>query len=328
MVTFLRLPMRTLRAAVRGLSVLLMAAFAAAPLQAADPLPDSPGWYRTRIGQLTVTALHDGTLELPVDEVFARPGKPQLKALRDRAGLPATATLSVNAFVVDDGERVVMIDAGTGASRAFGDGLGKLLANLRAAGYTPERVDEIYLTHLHTDHVGGLAIDGRAVFPRAVVRADAREAGHYLSREKMAAARDDKEDFQSAIDALAPYVDGGRFRPFDGRTALAAGVQALPAPGHTPGHTVYVVQSDGEKLVLWGDLMHVAAVQFPLPSATVSFDASQALSAANRARIFADAAREGAWIAAAHVGFPGVGKLRANGRGGYDWVPISMLRGR
>lgn len=105
-------------------------------------------------------------------------------------------------------------------------------------------------------------------------------------------------------------------------------MQVLPAPGHTSGHTVYVVQSGDEKLVVWGDLMHVAAVQFPLPSATVSFDASQALSAANRTQVFRDVAREGAWIAAAHVGFPGIGKLRANGRGGYDWLPISMLRGR
>lgn len=223
--------MKLIRLAVSCCIALVLVGNDGAYAGAVEPSADTPGWYRTRIGQLTVTALHDGTLELPVDEVFARPGKPQLKALRDRAGLPATATLSVNAFVVDDGERVVMIDAGTGASRAFGDGLGKLQANLRAAGYTPERIDEIYLTHLHTDHVGGLAIDGRALFPRAVVRADAREAGHYLSREKMAAAKYDKEDFQSAIDALAPYVDGGRFRTFEGPTALAAGVQSItPAP--------------------------------------------------------------------------------------------------
>jgi glyoxylase-like metal-dependent hydrolase (beta-lactamase superfamily II) len=314
-------------AALRWVAVLL--AFAgAACVHAADPGPDSPGWYRTQIGRFTVTALWDGTLELPVDEVFARPGPAQLKALLARAYLSPKMPMSVNAFVVDTGQRVVMVDAGTGASRMFGEGLGKVQANLRAAGYTPEQIDEIYLTHMHTDHVGGLTVDGRAVYPKAVVRADVREAGHYLSREKMAAAKGDKEDFESAMATLAPYVQSGRFRPFDGRSELVAGVHALPAPGHTAGHTAYVVESDGEKLILWGDLMHVAAVQFPLPAATVSFDAVQAQAAASRARIYRDAAREGAWIAAAHIGFPGIGKIRADAGGGYTWVPISLVRGR
>jgi glyoxylase-like metal-dependent hydrolase (beta-lactamase superfamily II) len=210
----------------------------------------------------------------------------------------------------------------------FGAGLGKVQANLRAAGYTPEQIDEIYVTHMHTDHVGGLTVDGRAVFPNAVVRADVREAGHYLSREKMAAAGDEKPDFESAIAMLEPYVSSGRFKPFDGRTELMPGVRALPAPGHTPGHTAYVVESEGEKLVLWGDLMHVAAVEFAQPTAMLKFEAAPAQATAVRAQIFRDVAREGAWVAAAHVGFPGIGKLRANADGGYTWLPMSMLRGR
>ena len=320
--------MKPFRIAARRLVAFALALAATASLHAADARPESPGWYSTKIGRFTVTALWDGTLEMPVDEVFARPGPAQLKALRERAYLPATMPLSVNAFVVDTGPRIVMIDTGTGASRMFGDGLGKVQANLRAAGYTPEQIDEIYITHMHTDHIGGLTVDGRAVFPKAMVRADVREADHYLSRAKLAAAGEAKGDFESAIAMLEPYVSSGRFRPFDGGGELVAGVRALPAPGHTPGHTVYVVESEGEKLVLWGDLMHVAAVQFPLPAATVSFDAVPAQAAASRARVYREAAREGAWIAAAHIGFPGIGKIRANAGGSYTWVPISLVRGR
>ena len=316
------------RACLQRLFVLLLALTAAASATAADARPETPGWYSTQIGRFTVTALWDGALDMPVDKVFARPGQAELKALLARAYLPMTMPLSVNAFVVDTGTRVVMIDTGTGTSRMFGDRLGKVQANLRAAGYTPEQIDEIYLTHMHTDHVGGLTVDGRAVFPNAIVRADAREAGHYLSREKMAAHPDDREDFESAMAMLDPYVKSGRFRPFDGRTELIPGINARPAYGHTPGHTVYEVRSDGEKLVLWGDLMHVAAVQLPLPAATVSFDAMPAQSAANRAQIYREAEREGAWIAAAHIGFPGIGKIRADGKGGYSWVPVSLVRGR
>ena len=318
--------MSFLRLAACRLVALLLAVAASAA--AAEPPADGPGWYRTHIGRLAVTALWDGTMDLPLREAFARPGPARLDALRARAFLPATMPMSVNAFVVDDGQRVVMVDTGAGASRMFGDRLGGVPAQLRAAGYAPERIDEIYLTHLHTDHVGGLTIDGRAVYPRAVVRADGREAGHYLSREQLAAAGPDKEDIESAIAMLEPYVASGRFRPFDGRTELAAGVRALPAPGHTPGHTAYVVESEGEKLILWGDLMHVAAVQFPLPAASVAFDASPPQAAASRAQLYREAARDGAWIAAAHVGFPGIGKIRAEPGGGYAWVPIGMVRGR
>ncbi len=317
------------RTCLQGFFVMVLVLAAAAHATAADALPETPGWYRMQIGRFTVTALWDGTLDMPVDKVFKHPGPAELKALLARAHLPTTMPLSVNAFVVDTGTRVVMIDTGTGASRMFGDRLGKVQANLRAAGYTPEQIDEIYLTHMHTDHVGGLTVDGRAVFPNATVRADVREAGHYLSREKMAASPDDKEDFESAMVMLDPYVKRSRFKPFDGRAELVSGVRARPAYGHTPGHTVYEVQSEGEKLVLWGDLMHVAAVQLPLPAATVAFDAMPAQSAANRAQIYRDAAREGVWIAAAHIGFPGIGKIRADEKGGgYTWVPISLVRGR
>ena len=297
---------------------------------AADTLAESPGWYRAQIGRVTVTALWDGTLDMPVDKVFARPGPAPLKALLARARVPATMALSVNAFVVDTGQRVVMIDTGTGASRAFGDRLGKVGANLRAAGYAPEQIDEIYITHMHTDHIGGLTLEGRAVYPNAIVRADARESGHYLSPAKRAAAGDEKSDFDAAVATLDPYVKSGRFKPFDGRTELVAGiVTALPAPGHTPGHTVYQVESDGERLVLWGDLMHVAPVQFPLPAATVAFDWMQPQAAASRARIYREVARDGgAWVAAAHIGFPGIGKISAEPGGSYRWLPMALIRGR
>ena len=100
------------------------------------------------------------------------------------------------------------------------------------------------------------------------------------------------------------------------------GVRAQSAYGHTPGHTVYVVESKGEKLVLWGDLMHVAAVQFPNPAVTIAFDTDNAQAAAMRAQAFADAARNGYLVGAAHLPFPGVGRLAADGSG-YRFVPLN-----
>jgi glyoxylase-like metal-dependent hydrolase (beta-lactamase superfamily II) len=101
----------------------------------------------------------------------------------------------------------------------------------------------------------------------------------------------------------------------------------MPAAGHTPGHTIYVIESGGERMLAWGDLMHVAALQFPLPSATSETEWSPAQSAQQRRTVFADVAGRGDYVAAAHVAFPGIGKLRTDG-GGYAWVPVSDIFGK
>lgn len=121
---------------------------------------------------------------------------------------------------------------------------------------------------------------------------------------------------------MQPYVESGRFQPFDGDTELAPGIRAVAARGHTPGHAVYVVESEGRKLVLWGDLMHVAAVQFPDPSVTIQFDVDSKAAAVQRRKAFAAAARQGLWVGASHLSFPGLGHLRPDGKG-YDWIPAN-----
>jgi glyoxylase-like metal-dependent hydrolase (beta-lactamase superfamily II) len=237
-------------------------------------------------------------------------------------------SLTVNAFLVNTGTRLVLIDTGTGTSQMFGPQLGQLLANLRASGYSAEQVEEIYVTHMHTDHIGGLIRDGLPAFPNATVRADVREAGGYLSQAAMAAApADEREDYESAMASFKPYIAAGKFKPFDGETQLIPGVRAVPAAGHTPGHTLYVIESGGERMVAWGDLMHVAALQFPLPSATFETEWSTTQSAQQRRNVFADMASHGYYAAAAHVAFPGIGKLRAEGDG-YAWVPVSYIFGK
>jgi glyoxylase-like metal-dependent hydrolase (beta-lactamase superfamily II) len=122
--------------------------------------------------------------------------------------------------------------------------------------------------------------------------------------------------------SLNPYVAAGKFKPFDGNTELVLGVRAMASHGHTPGHTTYIVESKGEKLALLGDLVHVAAVQFPDPSVTIHFDTDSKAAAVQRKRAFADAAKQGYWVGAAHISFPGIGHIRADGKG-YTWVPAN-----
>lgn len=176
---------------------------------------------------------------------------------------------------------------------------------------------------MHADHVSGLLADGRPVFTNATVRAAKQEADYWLSEAHLEAApKEAQGGYRAAMNALNPYVAAGKFKPFDGDLELVPGIRAIATPGHTAGHTVYVVESKNQKLVLWGDLMHVAAVQFSNPSVTIHFDTDSARAAVQRKKVFADAALHGDWVAGAHLSFPGIGHLRATGSG-YTFVPAN-----
>jgi len=283
----------------------------------------APGWYRMALGKFQVTALSDGTVALPVDKLLqAKPGV--VEGLLAKSYLKAPVETSVNGYLIHTGTMLVLID--TGAAGLFGPTLGKLVSNLKAAGYQPEQVDEIYITHMHPDHVGGLASDGKMVFANATIRADLREGEFWLSQANLdKAPADAKGFFQGAMASLNPYVAAGKLKPFNldkGSEELVPGITAINARGHTPGHTIYAVESEGNKLVVWGDLMHVAAVQFAMPSVTIAFDTDSKAAAPQRAKNYADAAKKGYFVAVAHVSFPGIGKLRADGKG-YDWLPTN-----
>ncbi|GAB2837690.1 MBL fold metallo-hydrolase [Pseudoduganella ginsengisoli] len=279
-----------------------------------------PGYYRMMLGDFEVTVLNDGTVELPVDKILHQPAAKTQKAL-EKSFAKAPLETSVNGFLINTGSKLVLID--TGAANLFGPTLGNLAASLKASGYQPEQVDEVYITHMHGDHVGGLANNGKAVFPNAVVRADKHDADFWLSKVNMEKAPADmKGFFQGAMVSINPYSDAGKLVPFEGDTDLAPGIKAVSSHGHTPGHTSYLVESKGQKLLLIGDLMHVQAVQFDDPSVTIQFDSDPKAALAQRLAAFSTAAKQGYLIGAAHLQFPGLGHLRAQGKG-YTFVPVN-----
>ena len=301
----------------------LTIAFTLAHAEAPMAKSQAPGWYRMSLGSFEVTALSDGTVSLPVDKLLTHSTPDRIKGLLARSYLKAPVETSVNGYLVNTGSKLVLIDAG--AAGLFGPTLGKLLANLKASGYQPEQVDEIYITHMHPDHVGGLVANGQMAFPNATVRADMREGDFWLSKSNLEAApADAKGFFQGAMASLNPYVAAGKLKPFNGATDLLPGIRAIPAAGHTPGHTIYAIESQGNKMVVWGDLMHVAAVQFAMPSVTIQFDNDSKAAAPQRQLNYADAAKKGYFVAVAHVSFPGIGQLRADGKG-YQWVPANYI---
>jgi glyoxylase-like metal-dependent hydrolase (beta-lactamase superfamily II) len=315
----------------KTLQTTLFAAAAAAMLagsaQAAAPMvkTPAPGFYRIMVGDIEVTPISDGTVDLPMDQLLQQKAEITRGTLEKNFMKTPTET-SDNAFLINTGSKLVLVDSGAGA--LFGPTLGKFINNLKAAGYQPEQIDEIYITHMHGDHVGGLASNGNRVFPNATVRAGKAEADYWLNKANMDKAPEAKKGgFQGAMASVNPYVQAGKFKPIDAAGPLVPGVSALPEPGHTPGHTTYVVESRGQKLVLIGDLIHVAAVQFDNPQVTIGFDSDEKAAYAARRKVFDDAARNGYLVGGAHLPFPGLGHIGSQGKA-YRWIPVNYTQMR
>ena len=242
-----------------------------------------------------------------------------VKALHEDPHMLDTADTG---FLVNTGKQLILIDAGAGIWWG-GGALGRLAGSLRSAGYTPEEVDIVLVTHLHSDHFGGVTTqDGKRVFPNAEVYVAKAESSFWLSPEMAAKAPKDVQPFFESARAIAsPYIEAGKWHTFSGSEPIVDGMQIVPLPGHTPGHTGYEFSSKGQKVLFWGDVVHAQRVQLPHPEVTAVFDIDQIAAAATRNQLLAELAREDVLIAGPHMPFPALGRLRKEGSG-YSWVPV------
>ncbi len=290
----------------------------AAPPQHRDQVP---GFYLLKVGDLEVTALYDGTRAF--DPHWLNGTKATMdgvvNALQED---PRLLDVSDEGFLVNTGKQRILVDAGAGSW--WGGGvLGRLEGSLRSAGYAPEEIDIVLITHLHSDHVGGLTTqDGKRVFPNADVYVAKAESDFWLSTEIAAKAPKDVQPFfQSARAIAAPYIKAGKWHTFNGSESIVDGMQLVPLPGHTPGHTGYEFSSKGQKILFCGDIIHAQRVQLQHPEVTAVFDIDQNAAAATRLQLLPKLAREDVLIAGPHMPFPALGRLRKEGSG-YSWVPV------
>lgn len=258
---------------------------------------------RYRIGEITVVALWDGYLDMPASRLRQAGDRPLGSDLPTEVELvDGKLRLSVNAFLVIDRGEYILID--TGAANAWLPTMGGLLDALAEAGVARESIGTVALTHTHEDHVLGLvAADGSDAFP-ALERL-------FVPQEEIA--------MFDGFERLARFRE--RRLPIAAGFKVSADVTAVQADGHEVGHTAYEVSSAGESLLIWGDVVHVPSIQFARPELTWEFDADQDRARSTRHELLRRTARPNAFVAGAHLEFPGLGTVAESGAG-FRYTPL------
>ena len=267
------------------------------------------------IGAIEVTPLWDGPLPSSLEKIPDPAHRAEAETLLAKAG-PDALTMNVYGFLLRLGDRLALID--TGAGRLMNPELGRLSAALNAQGVAPQRIETIFMTHVHRDHFGGLADDtGKAAFPNAEIVVHDKEARFWLDTELADMPQRARRYRDAARQALSLYAK--RLRRVKDNEGLA-GVSAHLAPGHTPGHTCWLVQSGGQAILAWGDLIHIAHIHLPSPHIAMEYDLDPAVAKQSRLRVLDWVASDGIAVAGAHLPAPGIGAIVRSGTA-YAYAP-------
>jgi len=246
--------------------------------------------YEQKIGDIKVITVKDTTFEM--SSTWIANGNPDTL----KKYLPDSKTFSsLNAFIIKNGKQTILVDAGTGAS---------LIANMKKIGLTPDNIDLILITHGHYDHVLGLIKDGKPVFQKAKVLFSKEEKALYEDKTIESIPDEFKPHFKDANQVLKIY--GDKIGTFAFGDTVAEGVIAIDLRGHTAGHAGFIVESKGKKMLIAGDFLHIAPVQFNHPEYSFIYDKDPSVAEATRKNILEKASKEKMMIAGIHIPFPGI----------------------
>lgn len=285
-------------------------------LAQAQPAPRIlPPVAQVSIGRFTVTALTDGFADMPFSYFVGRQPKDiEDAAAAQFAARPGGIRLMFTQYLIDDGERRILID--TGPAGALGES-GKLPSALNALGVRLDSIDAVIVTHMHADHIGGLVAGGRRNFPKAELYVDRRDVAHWTDPAKRAAA---PEFLKSSFDASAEMVRlYPKLQAIDGERAITRGVSIVDLTGHTPGHIGVRIEGGGKSLIMVSDMMFHPSIHPVAADIGFLFEQDPEAARTMRARFFPRAAEEKALIAATHMPFPGLGHIVSDG-GRLRWL--------
>jgi glyoxylase-like metal-dependent hydrolase (beta-lactamase superfamily II) len=281
-----------------------------------------PGIYRTKIGKVDVIGVSDGTVGLGLTKELIQNAKPgEVERLLARHFEKSPLDASVNAFLIRYENKLVLVDAGS--SELVGPTASKL-PRCSERPEPPESITDVFITHIHPDHTGGLMNGNTKVFPNATIHINKREVDYWFSKSIEATAPEPQKTFFAQVDPkIKPYIDSGQVKTFEGVTEFFPGFRSEPAYGHTAGLTVYILENGGDKVMFWGDVVNIA-LQVDNPDISLRFDSDAAAASATRRSLLEDAATKGYIVAPAHLPFPGLGHIRKDGQA-YTWVPLDYV---
>jgi glyoxylase-like metal-dependent hydrolase (beta-lactamase superfamily II) len=281
-----------------------------------------PYFYRFMVGSFQATVVSDGPLPLgDASETLRGPSKEELrKALADNFVRQDNMVLEQNVLVLNTGSRLVMFDSGMGTEKMFGPTTGRLLRSLNEARINPAQIDDVICTHGHIDHIGGLADKrGRRYFPNATIWISKADYDFWTDESKLSG--DLKAFVAHARQNLAPYR--GRIKFVEDGKEVVPGVEAMAAPGHTVGHTIFVIKSENKTLVFSGDTTHHHILLTEKPRTEFVYDTDPKQAVASRLKVFDMLASQKLPLLAFHFPWPGHGYLAKQGDG-YRYYPAPM----
>jgi glyoxylase-like metal-dependent hydrolase (beta-lactamase superfamily II) len=290
------------------------------PADAAAPFAttQAPGFYRYKIGDLQITAINDGVAQRPLEGFIRNADIAAVKKAMDDAMLPnSNVTIPFTTLVVNDGKKLTLLDTGNGNSGAPTSGT--WMANFRAAGFTPEQVDTVVISHFHGDHINGLRLkEGTTVFANAEVMVPKPEWAFWMDDAKAAAAPDAmKGAFANVRRVFEPMKSA--IKQYDAGKEVVPGINAIAAHGHTPGHCAFVV---GGKLLALSDTTNTPALFVKNPGWHAVFDMDGAAAEATRRKMLDMAIADKLQVAFYHAPFPATGHIVKDGAG-YTMLPVA-----
>ncbi len=268
--------------------------------------------FHYKVGQLDVYMLSEGQQQGNSSILIG--ATPEMMNGTMPNGTFANAT---NAFLVRDAERIILIDAGWGK---------KLFLHLEKLGITPEDIDVVLITHMHGDHIGGMMLNGQLTFPNAEIYIPEEEYHYWTDDDKMnAIPENNRKAFKASREVIRAYGDRVKtFQPdnMDNPSEpILPGIIPIAAYGHTPGHTMYLLTSGQDKLLVWADLTHAMAIQMPYPQIAVTYDINPEDAINSRKKVLEYVTTHKIPVGGMHIAYPGVGQIIKNSGTGYTFIP-------
>jgi glyoxylase-like metal-dependent hydrolase (beta-lactamase superfamily II) len=292
-------------------------------LAKAPKLKTEPDYfYRFALGDAEITVVSDGPLPLgpPKGTFVGVPDDQVKKMLSDNFLSPENVVLEQNSPIVNTGDKLILFDTGMGTAKNFGPTTGRQQKSMKEAGIKPEDIDAVVFSHAHIDHIGGVVDEsGKVLFPNAQYYIAQSDVDFWTDESKAGGPLKDfivhaRKNLMPVRDRIVFFKDGQEFLP---------GVQAISAPGHTVGHTIFTVTSNGKSFVYLGDLTHHPILLLEKPRMQFSYDTDPKQAAETRVKLLDRIAADKTPVMAYHYAWPGIGHIAKTGEG-FHYYPEAM----